>query len=132
MTVKIIVITPERVVWNTVAEKVVLPGLEGQVGILANHAPLITALDIGVVKLTASDTKKALIVFGGFAEIEDNEITVLVNDVEEIFNIDLPAAREALNLSMAKIDQIENSKEKMLALQNMKKNLARVQAMNFL
>ena len=103
MTVKIIVITPERIVWNTTADEVILPGLEGQIGILTNHAPLITALEIGVLRLKLGDTKKALILLGGFAEVEDNEITVLVNGVEEITDIDLPAARAALATAMEEL-----------------------------
>jgi F-type H+-transporting ATPase subunit epsilon len=132
MTVKIIVITPERIVWNTTADEVILPGLEGQIGILTNHAPLITALEIGVLRLKLGDTKKALILLGGFAEVEDNEITVLVNGVEEITDIDLPAARAALATAMEELDQTENDKDKIQALQKLKKVMARVQAMTYL
>jgi F-type H+-transporting ATPase subunit epsilon len=132
MTIKIIVITPERIVWNTTADKVVLPCIGGQVGILTNHSPLITALEIGVLRLKLGDTKKALILLGGFAEVEDDAITVLVNDVEEIKEIDLPTAKMALTIATEQVEQSQTDKEKIQATQNLKKVLARVQAMTFL
>jgi|Transcript_44814 F-type H+-transporting ATPase subunit epsilon len=132
MTVKIIVITPERIVWNTTADTVGLPGVTGKVGILTNHRPLITAIDVGVLTLKLGDTKKALILFGGFAQVEDNAITVLVNDVEEIKEIDLPTATMAVTIATEQVEQTQTVKEKIQALQNLKKVTARAQAMTFL
>jgi F-type H+-transporting ATPase subunit epsilon len=130
--IKIIVITPERIVWNITADKVILPGSQGQVGILTNHAPLITALDIGALRLKIGNTKKVLILLGGFAEVENNEITVLVNDVEEIIDMDLPAAKIALAKARELLDTSQIESEKLEAVQNLKKVIARVQALQFL
>jgi len=130
--IKIIVITPEKIVWNTTADKVILPGSQGQVGILANHAPLITALDIGALRLKVGNTKKALILLGGFAEVENNEITVLVNDVEEIIDMDLPTAKLALTKARELLDASQIESEKLDAVQHLKKVIARVQALQFL
>jgi F-type H+-transporting ATPase subunit epsilon len=130
--IKIIVITPERIVWNTTADKVILPGSQGQVGILTNHAPLITALDIGALRLKIGNTKKVLILLGGFAEVENNEITVLVNGVEEITDMDLPAAKIALAKARELLETSQIESEKLDAVQNLKKVIARVQALQFL
>jgi F-type H+-transporting ATPase subunit epsilon len=130
--IKIIVITPERIVWNTTADKVILPGSQGQVGILTNHAPLITALDIGALRLKIGNTKKVLILLGGFAEVENNEITVLVNGVEEITDMDLPAAKIALAKARELLETSQIESEKLNAVQNLKKVIARVQALQFL
>ena len=82
MSLKIRVITPDKIVWNTPAEEVVLPSTTGQLGILNDHAPLITALEIGVLRLKLENNWKPLILLGGFAEVENNEVTILVNGVE--------------------------------------------------
>ena len=93
MSLKIRVITPDKIVWNTPAEEVVLPSTTGQLGILDNHAPLITALEIGVLRVKLENNWKPMILLGGFAEVENNEVTILVNGVEEVTDGDLPAAR---------------------------------------
>ena len=130
--IKIIVITPERIVWNTTADKVILPGSQGQVGILTNHAPLITSLDIGALRIKVGNKKKVLILLGGFAEVENNEITVLVNGVEEIIDLDLPAAKIALAKARELLDVSQIESEKLDAVQHLKKVIARVQALQFL
>ena len=71
MSLKIRVITPDKIVWNTPAEEVVLPSTTGQLGILDNHAPLITALEIGVLRVKLENNWKPMILLGGFAEEDD-------------------------------------------------------------
>ena len=70
MSLKIRVITPDKIVWNTPAEEVVLPSTTGQLGILNDHAPLITALEIGVLRVKLENSWKPMILLGGFAEVE--------------------------------------------------------------
>ena len=94
MSLKIRVITPERIVWNTSADVFMLPSISGQLGILSSHAPLITSLDIGVLRLKLGETWKPIIVLGGFAEVENDEITVLVNGVEEVSSGDANLASQ--------------------------------------
>ena len=83
MSLKIRVITPDKIVWNTPAEEVVLPSTTGQLGILNDHAPLITALEIGVLRVKLENSWKPMILLGGFAEVENNEATILVNGVKK-------------------------------------------------
>jgi F-type H+-transporting ATPase subunit epsilon len=96
MSLKIRVITPDKIVWNTPAEEVILPSTTGQLGILSSHAPLITALEIGVLRVKLEDSWKPMVLLGGFAEVENDEITILVNGVEEVAAGDLAAAKSAL------------------------------------
>ena len=77
MSLKIRVITPDKIVWNTPAEEVILPSTTGQLGILSSHAPLITALEIGVLRVKLEDSWKPMVLLGGFAEVENDEITIL-------------------------------------------------------
>ena len=57
MSLNVRVITPDKVVWDAAAEEIILPSSTGQLGILADHAPLLTALDIGVMRLKNGSTR---------------------------------------------------------------------------
>ena len=89
MVLNIRVLTPDRVICSTTADEVVLPGLTGQVGVLDGHAALITALDTGLLRIKLEDKWTPIILCGGLAEIDRNRVTVLVNDVEELIDIEL-------------------------------------------
>ena len=56
MSLKIRVITPDRIVWNTSADEVILPSTSGNLGILTSHVPLITSLDIGILRIKSGAT----------------------------------------------------------------------------
>ena len=84
MSLQVKVITPEKVIWSDTSDQVVLPAVTGDLGILKDHAPLVTVLDAGVVRKRSADKWVPLIVFGGFAEVENNQVTILGNGAEEI------------------------------------------------
>ena len=84
MSLRVKVITPEKVIWSDTSDQVVLPAVTGDLGILKDHAPLVTVLDAGVVRKRSADKWVPLIVFGGFAEVENNQVTILGNGAEEI------------------------------------------------
>ena len=77
MSLNIRVITPDRIVWDATAEEIILPSSTGQLGILKDHAPLLTALDIGVMRLKTAGNWTSIILVEGFAEVEDNKVTIL-------------------------------------------------------
>ena len=84
MSLQVKVITPEKVIWSDTSDQVVLPAVTGDLGILKDHAPLVTVLDAGVVRKRSADKWVPLIVFGGFAEVENNQVTILGNGADEI------------------------------------------------
>ena len=84
MSLQVKVITPEKVIWSDTSDQVVLPAVTGDLGILKDHAPLVTVLDAGVVRKRSADKWVPLIVCGGFAEVENNQVTILGNGAEEI------------------------------------------------
>ena len=132
MTINIRVITPDRIVCSTTAEEIILPSTTGQLGILDGHAPLITALDIGVLRIKMDQKWTPMILFGGFAEIDQDQITILVNDVEEATSLKLDEVTVALEKATLAVEQAETNREKIEASQNLKKASARVQAATFL
>lgn len=131
MALTVRVITPDKTVWDATAEEVILPSTTGQLGILSGHAPLLTALDTGVMRVRPGKDWEAIALFGGFAEIEENEVTVLVNGAEKGANIDKEAARTKLEEAQSRFNQSEgsdNRQEKIQANQGLKRARARYQA----
>lgn len=132
MTLKIRVIAPDKTVWDASAEEVILPSSTGQLGILTGHIPLLTALDIGVMRVRIDKEWQPIILLGGFAEIENNNITILVNGAEEASNIDINTAQNSLEEATIALAEAETNKDKIEATQNLRKARARIQAINVL
>jgi F-type H+-transporting ATPase subunit epsilon len=96
MNLNVRVITPDKVVWDAMVEELILPSSTGQLGILQDHAPLLTALDIGVMRLKTDSSWTSIVLMEGFAEVEDNKVTILCNGAEEASSIDVKVAQEEL------------------------------------
>lgn len=71
------VVSPERTLYEGEAESIVAPAFDGQVGILTNHAPMLTLLGTGELRLTASSGDRKFTVSGGFLEVADNRVRVV-------------------------------------------------------
>ena len=128
MSLNVRVITPDKVVWDAMAEELILPSSTGQLGILTDHAPLLTALDIGVMRLKASGSWTSIVLMEGFAEVENNKVTVLCNGAEEGSSIDLATAQADLEKNTLLIDEATTKKEKIEATIELRKAKARLQA----
>nr|AYR06471.1 ATP synthase CF1 epsilon subunit [Rhodogorgon sp.] len=128
MVLNIRVIAPDRTVWDANAEEVILPSSTGQLGILTGHIPLLTALDIGVMRVRVDKDWIPIVLLGGFAEVENNIITILVNGAEEGSEINLETAKHNLEEATIMLAEAETNKEKIEATQNIRKARARVQA----
>lgn len=131
MTLTVRIITPDKTVWDAQAQEVILPSTTGQLGILTGHAPLLTALDIGVMRVRPEKDWVAVALFGGFAEVEENVVTILVNGAEREDEIELENARGAYEKAQTRFNQSQTSdkrSEKMQAEQALKKSRALFQA----
>ncbi|MBD2295365.1 F0F1 ATP synthase subunit epsilon [Anabaena sphaerica FACHB-251] len=108
MTLTVRVISPDKTVWDAQADEVILPSTTGQLGILTGHAPMLSALDIGVMRVRANKTSnwQAIALLGGFAEVEEDEVTILVNGAERGDAINLEEARKAYSESQTKLNQV--------------------------
>nr|AYO45712.1 ATP synthase CF1 epsilon subunit [Caulerpa cupressoides] len=127
MTIKFSIITPDRVFLNNEADEIILPTNTGQMGILTGHAPLITALDVGVLLFRSNKKWISLALMGGFALIQENNLTVLVNEAESANTINLEDARGALENARQQLIQATNQKEKVSAQFSLKRAQARFQ-----
>jgi F-type H+-transporting ATPase subunit epsilon len=128
MSLHVTIIAPDRNVWDATAEEVILPSSTGQLGILKGHAPLLTALDIGVMRVRMDGGWVPVVLMGGFAEIEDNAITILVNGAEEGSKLDKVIAQKELEEMTIRFNDAVTNKEKIEATQNLRKARARLQA----
>ncbi|MBD1997026.1 F0F1 ATP synthase subunit epsilon [Leptolyngbya sp. FACHB-541] len=130
MALTVRVIAPDKTVWDSDAEEVILPSTTGQLGILPGHAPLLTALDTGVMRVRANKDWVAIALMGGFAEVEANEVTILVNAAERGDAIDREAARTAYSEAEARLNKVEagNRQQQIQATQALKRARARFQA----
>jgi F-type H+-transporting ATPase subunit epsilon len=130
MTLTVRVIAPDKTVWDGTADEVILPSITGQLGILTGHASLLTALDTAVMRVKAGKDKwTPIALMGGFAEVDNNEITVLVNGAELGEKIDLEQARKDFNEAEQKLASVSTDRQAQIqANQAFKRARARFQA----
>jgi F-type H+-transporting ATPase subunit epsilon len=128
MSLNVCVITPDRVVWDANADEIILPSSTGQLGILSDHAPLLTALDIGVMRLKTDGNWMSIVLMEGFAEVENNKVTILCNGAEEGSSIDRTSAESELEKVTLLVDEAGTKKEKIEASIELRKAKARLQA----
>jgi F-type H+-transporting ATPase subunit epsilon len=128
MSLHISIISPDRTVWDSNAEEVILPSSTGQIGILRGHAPLLTALDIGVMRVRIDKDWIPIVLMGGFAEIQNDQLIILVNAAEEGAKIDKDQAQKELEKMTLLFNEATSSKERIEATQNLRRARARVQA----
>lgn len=126
------VLTPDRIICSTTADEVVLPGVTGQIGVLEGHASLITALDTGLLRIKLDQKWTPIILCGGLAEIDRNQVTVLVNDVEELISLELDQVRAELEKATKAVQEAETSKIRLEATIDLKKAAARLEAVTYL
>ena len=94
-TFQLEIVTPEKLVVKEAVNEAQIPGLEGYLGILPGHAPLITELGVGVITYRAGGTTKTLSVAWGFAEVLQDKVTILAETVERPDEIDVARAQQA-------------------------------------
>jgi ATP synthase F1 epsilon subunit len=119
--------TPDRIFWSAQAEEIILPTNTGQMGVLTNHTPLITALDIGVMLVRAQNEWSSVALMGGFALIKDNQVTILVNEAEQASSIEAEEAEASFLAAKQALEAAEGRKERIEANLVFKRARARYQ-----
>ena len=104
-SIELVIVTPERQLLRESVVEAVLPGAEGELGILPGHAPLITELGIGALSYRDPGAKEQahLAIIRGFAEVLPDRVTVLAETAELAEEIDVERARQALERARARI-----------------------------
>jgi len=96
MSIKVDIVTPEKMLYSGEVEMVTLPGTNGQMGILRGHAPLLSTLDIGEIVLHSREGNEYLAVSGGVVEVRPDKVTILADVAEAGTEIDEERAAAAL------------------------------------
>jgi len=95
MTLQVRILTPDQQFWDAPVDEIILPTNSGQMGVLTNHAPLMTALEVGVMLVRIQKEWKSIALMAGFAFIKNNQVTILVNEAESAETIDADQAKDA-------------------------------------
>jgi F-type H+-transporting ATPase subunit epsilon len=105
MPIRCEIVSQDRIVFQGPADIVVLPGTDGEMGVLPHHAPLLTTLKYGIIKVRSQGQENIFTVSGGIAEIQPDIITILADAAENVEEIDVAraeAARKRAEESLAK------------------------------
>ena len=131
MSLTLRVLAPDQNVFDGSADEVILPSTTGQLGILPGHISLLTAIDVGVLRVRAQGGWSSIALMGGFAEVDSDEVTVLVNNAELGSSIDGTVAEADFQKATATVSGMEGqpaSPEKVKAQQQLNMARARMQA----
>ena len=127
MSLQVSILTPERPFWNGQAEEIILPTETGEMGVLKNHAPIITGLDVGAMLIRTKEEWNSYAIMGGFALVKQNQVTILANEAQYSVNIDAEAAKAAFDTAKDNLEKAEGVKEKVEANFAYKRAKARYQ-----
>lgn len=127
MSLQISILTPERPFWNGQAEEIILPTETGEMGVLKNHAPIITGLDVGAMLVRTKEQWSSFAIMGGFAVVKRNQVTILANEAEASETIDSEEAKNAFETAKANLEKAEGVKQKVEANFAFKRAKARFQ-----
>ncbi len=131
MTLTLRVLAPDQSVFDDTADEIILPSTTGLLGVLPGHISMVTAIDFGVLRVLKNGNWDSIALTGGFAEVESNEVTVLVNKAEMGKNIDSVKAEAELEQAKNQLSQNKdegNSPEKIKAQETLNKAKAWFQA----
>ena len=106
------IVTPHRTIINELVDSIIVPGIEGEMGILSEHVPLLTIMESGVLSYTIKEKTHSIAVHWGYAQVDGNSVRVLAELVETADEIDLERAKEAENKAKSKLNsskKTENS-----------------------
>lgn len=104
MPIQVDIVTPHRLLASDLVDMVTLPGIDGQMGVMRGHAPLLSTLDIGEIILHKGSEAEYIAVGGGVVEVRPDKVTVLAETAERAEEIDAEralAARERAQQSLA-------------------------------
>ena len=95
MPIRCEIVSQDRTVFQGLADMVLLPGTDGEMGILPHHAPLLTTLKYGIIKVRSQGKETVFTVAGGVAEVQPDIITILADAAENVEEIDISRAQAA-------------------------------------
>jgi F-type H+-transporting ATPase subunit epsilon len=95
VSIQLEIVTPERLAYSDDVDSVVLPGSEGELGVLPHHAPLVTTLGIGELRIRKGGAEESFAIVGGFLQVRPDKVVVMAETADMASEIDLEKAQEA-------------------------------------
>ena len=95
MPIQLEIVTPERLVYQDEVDSVNVPGVEGELGILPHHAPLVSTLGYGELRIRKGGAEESFAIVGGFVQVRPDKVVVMAETADLASEIDLERAREA-------------------------------------
>jgi F-type H+-transporting ATPase subunit epsilon len=95
MPILLEIVTPERLAYSDSVDAVVLPGIEGELGVLPHHAPLVSMLGVGELRIRKGGTEESFAIAGGFLQVRPDKVVVMAETADLASEIDLEKAQEA-------------------------------------
>ena len=89
------IVTPERLAYSDTVDAVVLPGSEGELGVLPHHAPLVTTLGVGELRIRKGGAEESFAIVGGFLQVRPDKVVVMAETADMASEIDLERAQQA-------------------------------------
>jgi F-type H+-transporting ATPase subunit epsilon len=104
MPLQLEIVSPERRAYTDEVDMVVVPGIDGQLGILPHHTPLISALGIGELRIKKAGVEQSMLISGGFVEVRPDKVIVMADLAEHSAEIDEARAAEARKQAEAELE----------------------------
>ncbi|MGZ9277210.1 MAG: F0F1 ATP synthase subunit epsilon [Candidatus Limnocylindrales bacterium] len=95
MSLTLEIVTPERLAYSDTVDAVVLPGSEGELGVLPHHAPLVSTLGVGELRIRKDGVEESFAIVGGFLQVRPDKVVVMAETADMASEIDLEKAQEA-------------------------------------
>nr|AYQ95344.1 CF1 epsilon subunit of ATP synthase [Uronema sp. CCAP 334/1] len=127
MSLQVCVMTPERIFWNGQSDEIILPTNTGEMGVLKNHAPIITGLDVGAMLIRTDKGWTSVAIMGGFGIVGQNRVILLVNEAESAETINADQAEADFANAKEKLEQAQSTKQRVEANTQFKRAKARYQ-----
>ena len=89
------IVTPERLAYSDTVDSVQLPGSEGELGVLPHHAPLVSMLGVGELRIRKGGAEESFAIVGGFLQVRPDRVVVMAETADMASEIDLEKAQEA-------------------------------------
>jgi F-type H+-transporting ATPase subunit epsilon len=89
------IVTPERLAYSETVDSVQLPGVEGELGVLPHHAPLVSMLGVGELRIRKGGAEESFAIVGGFLQVRPDRVVVMAETADMASEIDLERALEA-------------------------------------
>ena len=126
--IKLEIVTPERKVFDETVDSVTVPTATGEVGILPNHAPLISSLKSGILSYTKGNTTEKFVISGGFVEVSANRASVLADIAETSDEVNTELAKQERDAADKIVSNWKGTEEELeVELEKLERATARLQ-----